>query len=172
MLEYDGISELWKAAPKRLADARELLQAPTREMKRSDQSIRHLRGAVYLSGYAVECILKVYIIEQTDASCRGSGKRVQTWSDVLSIRQERGQTPDLSGRRSHNLLLLYQATDLSQYVSQGSSIYATWNTCFKSWRVSLRYNPNHMDDPEMALQIVDALEAAYNWVRNRTRHQG
>ena len=61
MADYDGISQYWKAAARRLQDAQELLQPPTINADEQGAETRHLRAAVYLAGYAVECILKVYI---------------------------------------------------------------------------------------------------------------
>jgi hypothetical protein len=171
-VEHDGISELWKVAPKRLADARELLEPRSLEAERSDRATRHLRGAVYLAGYAVECILKVYIIERTDAHLRTPGRRVQKWSEALATREAVGERPDLRGARSHNLFLLFGATDLSQHMSASDGIYETWTRCFKHWNASLRYNPRPIADPDEALRTVDALDTAFRWVKARTWHRG
>ena len=165
-LEYDGISELLKAAPKRLADARELLETPTRNPQGSDAATRHLRAAVYLAGYALECALKVYIIDRTDARLRRRGNRVQGWSEALRQRELAGDEPDLSGSRSHSLELLFRATDLSNMTPPGSEIHGVWVRCMKNWRPSLRYAPDHMRDRDEARATVDALEEAYKWVRN------
>lgn len=170
-MEYDGVSELWKAAPKRLADARELLETPTRNPQGSDAAIRHLRGAVYLAGYAVECVLKVYIIERVDARLQRKGTRVQGWSEALRQRELAGDEPDLRGSWSHSFDRLFRATDLSRWAPPGSDIYQTWSTCMKGWKPALRYAPDHMSAPEEACEIVDALEEAYNWVKQRTRRR-
>ena len=63
MPEHDGISEYLKAGLHRLRDAEELLQEPSIILKESGADTRHLRGAVYLAGYAVECVLKAYLIQ-------------------------------------------------------------------------------------------------------------
>src|SRR4051794_32059413 len=60
----DRLSDFVKSAPRRLKDAEELIEHPTADPQRSDADRRHLRGAMYLAGYAVECLLKAYLIEQ------------------------------------------------------------------------------------------------------------
>jgi hypothetical protein len=45
-----------------------LLQPPSIDPNAQGADTRHLRGAVYLAGYAVECILKVYIISRVSAA--------------------------------------------------------------------------------------------------------
>lgn len=64
MPDFDNISDLVKSGPRRLQDAEELMQPPTHDRQRSDAQTRHLRGAMYLSGYGVECLLKAYLVEQ------------------------------------------------------------------------------------------------------------
>ena len=61
MAFYDTIKDYRAAANQRLGDARELMETPTRDSERSDAEQRHLRGAMYLAGYAVECLLKAYL---------------------------------------------------------------------------------------------------------------
>ena len=67
MAEFDGVSEYLKAAGQRLQDAQQLLQPPTLLTNRSDAATRHARGAMYLAGYAIEFILKVYILRSFNA---------------------------------------------------------------------------------------------------------
>ena len=56
----DTIQDYRRSATRRLEDAKELLEPPTLDPQRSDADRRHLRGAMYLAGYAVECLVKAY----------------------------------------------------------------------------------------------------------------
>jgi hypothetical protein len=63
MWQFDGKTDYIKAARMRLADAYELLEHPSSpdppEADRlPDPGVRHLRGALYLAGYAIEFALK------------------------------------------------------------------------------------------------------------------
>jgi len=166
MLEYDGISELLKAAPKRLDDARELLDEPRRaEIRhRGDASYRHLVGAVYLAGYAVECVLKAHIIEMADGQACKRGARVQRWSEALAHRLERGDVPDLGGRRSHNIELLLQATGIGDELQTDVKASACLAICAKRWRPALRYCPRHPFTREQAEDTVSAAERLHAWL--------
>ncbi|NSW57462.1 MAG: hypothetical protein HPY44_15750 [Armatimonadetes bacterium] len=164
MLEYDGISELIKAAPRRLSDARELLEQPAWEPNRSDANYRHLVAAVYLAGYAVECLLKAYIIDRTDAVRK---TKTQTWSQVLEYRKKSGKGPDLSGARSHDLELLLRACDLPHRMQNDLDLRAAWGKCVKRWRPSLRYRPDPITDHGYATDTVDAIETVYEWLKTQ-----
>lgn len=86
MLEFDSIGDYVKAGPRRLADAKELLEQPTLEPDAPDAAHRHLRGAVYLAGYAVECALKAYIISRAPPA--------QRFLEAIERRRQEGE-PDL-----------------------------------------------------------------------------
>jgi hypothetical protein len=64
-------SDYVKSAARRLKDAEELLQPPNADPQRSDADRRDLRGAMYLAGYAVESLLKAYLIEHVTKLLRG-----------------------------------------------------------------------------------------------------
>ena len=63
----DTIQDYRHSAARRLEDARELLEPPTLDPQRSDADRRHLRGAMCLAGYAVECLVKAYFIQHRNA---------------------------------------------------------------------------------------------------------
>ncbi len=63
----DTIQDYRRSATRRLEDARELLEPPTLDAQRSDAGRRHLRGAMYLAGYAAECLVKAYLIQHMNA---------------------------------------------------------------------------------------------------------
>ena len=76
----DRLSDFVKSGPRRLKDANELMEMPTADAQRSDAKNRHLRGAMYLAGYAIECLLKAYLIEQEDCqSLADAQDRIVEW---------------------------------------------------------------------------------------------
>ena len=163
MLQYDGISELVKAAPKRLDDAWELLEQPTWQPNRSDVGYRHLCAAQYLAGYAVECGLKAVIIERTEWERK---QRTKTWTEVLFYRQTQGLQPDLSGARSHNLQLLLTESGLSDALDHYPEMRQKWGICC-TWNPALRYRPEPMTDRNRAEAMVQACQDVYEWLRSQ-----
>ena len=91
MAEHEGIGELAKAAAVRLADAKCLLN--------SGRTGR-FRGAMYLAGYAVECSLKVVLIER--AQSRTLTQATQHYR-ILDP-----SFPSLTTARAHDLGLLFE----------------------------------------------------------------
>ena len=162
-MEYDGHSELLKAAPKRLADAWELIEKPTREPQRSDAAYRHLCGAYYLAGYAVECVLKTYIILLLNER---EAKHIARWLDVINHFGESGSSVDLTGRHSHDLGRLLMVAELAPAVDSDPHMKATWGRCIK-WDYSARYRPDYMLDRERVGAFVEACESVYHWLRSR-----
>jgi len=160
MLQYDGVSELAKAAPKRLADAWELLEQPTRNPDGSDASYRHLCAAQYLAGYAVECALKVYIIRVAGAR---SGQEIASWSALLEGRRDRGDRPSLDGSSSHNLSLLLTASRLDPMLDANPDMKVAWALCCK-WSPSLRYCPRPVLRRTEAAAMVQACTDIHRWL--------
>lgn len=72
MPTQDRISDFVKSGPHRLQNAEELMELPTRAAQGSDAGQRHLRAAMYLAGYAVECMLKAYLSEQEECQALGA----------------------------------------------------------------------------------------------------
>jgi hypothetical protein len=165
ILEYDHITELLKAASKRMDDALELLESPSRERNRSDATFRHLCGAQYLAGYAVECALKSYIIYQM--SIRGA-ERVQRWSKVLDARQTAGAKPDLSGSRSHSLPLLLAVADLETIIASDADLRRAWGACSR-WTPALRYKPTPLTNRRETTEMVESCRKIERWLRTRLR---
>jgi len=70
---------------------------------------RHLRAAVYLAGYAIECILKVYIISRVAGAVSLAG--------AIEDRRAMGeQIPNILGAEGHRLTILLSLTDLETYL--------------------------------------------------------
>jgi hypothetical protein len=162
-VKYDGHSELLKAAPKRLRDAQELLEAPTREPHTSDAAYRHLCAAEYLAGYAVECVLKTYIILLIGER---SSEHVARWSEAVKHLDGHGTGQDLGGKHGHNLLLLLNASGLGPALEQDPSAYEAWARCAK-WDYNIRYQPRPLADRARVDEFVGACSTVYHWVRAR-----
>ena len=162
-MKYDGHSELLNAAPKRLKDAQELLQEPSLDPDRSDAEYRHLTGAYYLAGYAVECALKAYIIMLMDA--RGA-LSVTRWSEAITLAADSHVAPDLSGARGHNLERLLRAARLEGEVASDVDMQQNWGICRK-WDYNERYRPAYMVNRQSVCEFVDACDASYRWIRSR-----
>lgn len=164
-LENDHQATLWKAALRRLEDAWELLEPPTRLSERSDKLTRHLAAAEYLAGYSVECLLKVRLIQRTVGT---AGKPVQRWREVIAFREMMRLEPDLSGSRSHQIDRLVVASELEPELDEHTK--RIFGTVYK-WRPSLRYRAIPQGDlsrqRQRVLSVVSACQAACDWLRSR-----
>ena len=154
MAEYDGISQYRKSAVRRLRDAEELLQPPTLASEEQGAQTRHLRAAVYLAGYAVERILKVYIIAQTASAT--------SLAEAVEVRRNAGeQIPNLLGAEGHRLTVLLSLTDLEERI-EGEERKKDWSLCVK-WKSTWRYDPVP-PEATFALEFVAATKRIYCWI--------
>lgn len=62
MPEFDGLTTFRISGFHRLRDAEHLLTPPLVQTGEHGVTTRHLRGAMYLCGYGIECLLKAYLI--------------------------------------------------------------------------------------------------------------
>ena len=161
-MEYDGLTDFIKAGRRHLADARELLEMPTYRPSAPDAGHRHLRAAIYLAGYAVECALKAYIISRT--------ARCSSWREVLAYRSETGAAaPGLRGAESHNLRRLAAVAGLLSGLQADPPLRDQWMACRK-WDVNWRYHPQHFAGRSDARDMVDAAVMIHDWVEDRRRY--
>jgi HEPN domain-containing protein len=104
-------------------------------------------GAVYLAGYAVECILKALIL----SSCTASDRK-----DVLGT---------FRGQRAHEIEWLRQ-----QYTERGHAAIpaeiARLLTRVNSWSTDLRYSPR-MTKTREARAFLDATSRVLEWADGR-----
>lgn len=154
MAEYDSISQYRKAAARRLKDAQELSQPPSIDTSMQGADTRHLRGAVYLAGYAVECILKVYIISRVAAT--------SSLAEAIEKRRNAGEEiPNILGAEGHKLLTLLSLTDLEARFGNEERK-KDWSLCVK-WKSTWRYDPEPPKTAD-ALELVAAVDRIYHWV--------
>ncbi len=158
MPDFDNIDDLVKSGPRRLQDAEELMQFPTHNAQRSDAPTRHLRGAMYLAGYGVECLLKAYIIEQegcrtlTEAQNKINERRKREGAELLR---------DIAGSAAgHSIDYLLRLTDLSDKYEFDIRLWGR----LAQWKSFWRYDPNPATRQEAEVFLTDIL-AAINWLK-------
>ena len=153
----DTIQDYTRSAFRRLEDARELLETPTFDSQRSDAGRRHGRGAMYLAGYAAECLLKAYLIQHMNA---------QTLSAAVSAlneqRERRGLEPVENIARTaagHKIMYLLQVTNLPQYPDYDQK---AWSRVGQ-WRSSWRYETDNVSH-SVASEFVDDIQIIVDWL--------
>ena len=158
MADFDGREHYHEAAFRNLSDARELLQLPTSSPNASGALTRHLRGAVYLAGYAAECALKEYIISREPVA--------ESLSGVVRRRRARNEsTPDLISAAGHNLAILLTFSGLESELDLDQARKKDWALCLR-WKSTWRYAPR-LRDVEFAREFVGAVERIHQWVGRR-----
>ena len=158
MAEFDGITSYLKVGPRRLRDAAELLEHPTLEPNEAGAEQRHLRAAVYLAGYAVEVVLKAYIISKSPPA--------QSLGEAVTIRRARGlNVPDLLGAEGHRLDLLLSLTDLEEKIDNDRSLKKDWVICTK-WKSTWRYDPT-IPSMTFSREFTEAAQRIYRWVERQ-----
>ena len=162
--EFDSITEYVKVAPKRLADARELLEQPTWQSDAPDAVYRHLRAAIYLAGYVIECALKAYIISREPP--------LQRFFEVIKVRNARGENLDFSGSRGHSLLALCNATDLDTRMDDNDEIRGLWRMWLSAdWGPDWRYNPKDFTERAEARRRIEAADRLYRWIDSQRKKE-
>ncbi len=167
MWQFDGITDYIKAARLRLADAHELLQPPSAldvpgECDLPDSTVRHLRGALYLAGYAVECSLKAYILAQA--------RSAETFSQVMDRRSGDGEAGLANWRdKSHSLPFLWRVAGLETQVQDPDiDMKRDLPMCLK-WSPDWRYDPRPLTSRNEASRFYGAVGRVYRWVNEERR---
>ena len=148
------------AGPQRLSDATELLAPPSVNPEGRDADVRHLRAAMYLAGYAIECVLKAYIISRVPGTT--------TFTDALAQRPDCGlrRIRELRGSAGHNLIRLMEATDVETAMDQEDR--EAWGMC-ATWNPQWRYcgQPLSASERRTAEEFVQAAQRLWNLIRGR-----
>lgn len=156
-MRFDSLSDFRKAAWHRLRDAKELMVRPSLATNESGWDRRHLRGAMYLAGYTVECIVKAYLITMHSP--------LTTLRDVdAKLRSFDPSTPDLLSAAGHSVSVLVRYTDLDTCFSPSqmkaiSVLSSTWNS-------NMRYDPSQPLRVH-ATTVVNHASDIYDWVNAR-----
>jgi len=139
---YTGVSEQAKASLHRLDDAYALFNAG------------RWRGAMYMAGYAVECLLKTKLMQRY--SCR-------TLHDLEVELQRRGILPEPATVFTHQLELLLRLTQRFDQLRQHRMLwpqFALVNRWIPAWRYTadLANRQDATDFLEAVTQIMQWLE--------------
>ncbi len=157
MLFRDTVQEYRHSGARRLEDARELFEVPTFDPQRSDAERRHLRGAMYLAGYAVECLLKAYLIQLNEA---------QTLKAAVEAINQRRMQRGLAGIENiarsaagHKIEYLLQLTNLPQFPDFDRELWGRLAQWSSSWRYETDSVPRIR-----ATEFLDDVQASVNWL--------
>lgn len=140
---FSGVSEHGKAAKHRMGDALALFNAT------------RWRGAMYLAGYSLECLLKVKLMRMF--GCR----------NLLELEEELRSRGSLSTEATvftHQLRALLELTGRLDQLRQNQGEWRLWNLV-NQWVPAWRYTADlsNIDDSR---DFLEAVEAIYHWVEN------
>ena len=153
MPEFDGVTTFRKSGFRRLRDAIHLLTPPVTDIAEQGAETRHTRGAMYLCGYGVECMLKAYLIHH-HSPC-------QRLSDVLiELRKSDPEVRDICGVAGHDLPYLLKLTKLEEHMDNERK--RQMSLCAK-WRSNWRYNPQPAPYDD-AVAMVEAARLFAKWI--------
>ena len=140
-----GVSELSKASRHRLDDARALL------------TVVRWRGAMYLAGYAVECLLKTKLMRRY-----GCLNLEELEQELRQRRQLRRQTSIFT----HELVVLLNLLQGRDRLRQNVTLWQQFNLVNR-WAPAWRYSAD-LATKEDALDFVEAVEKIYHWINANT----
>ena len=141
--QFDGVSQQTKAGRERFKDAEELIAA------------ERWQGAMYMAGYAVECLLKSKLMRMY--GCR----HLRQLEDELMTR---GDLKSHESIYTHNLNVLLEITRSSDRLKQNSEICNTFNLVNR-WMPAWRYSTDEHDSQD-AEEFMDAVARLIQWINN------
>jgi len=140
---YTGISEQSKASTHRLDDARALLKAA------------RWRGAMYLSGYAIECLIKAKLMRNYD--CR----------NLFELEEELQRRHLLAGQATiftHHLELLLRLLPAVERLRQHRQLWPQFNLVNR-WLPAWRYT-SELGTRQDAEDFLEAVEPILDWIEH------
>ena len=138
---HNGIRDQASASRQRLEDARILLKAS------------RWRGAMYIAGYAVECLLKTKLMQIYDC------KNLRELDDVL---QRRFALPVGGTIFTHQLETLFKLTPSYHRLQQNQEILSAFNVVNR-WAPKWRYVSKQTTRDE-ATFFMNAVEKVMHWI--------
>jgi HEPN domain-containing protein len=138
---FYGVSEQAKAGRHRMDDARALLNAT------------RWRGAMYIAGYSLECVLKTKLMHKFN--CR----HLRELEDEL---QAKGILPAASTVFTHQLELLLRLTNAIDRLRQNKEQWQRFNMVNR-WVPAWRYAAD-LSNSEDAKDFVEAVEKLSHWI--------
>jgi hypothetical protein len=140
---FYGVSEQSKAGKHRMDDARALLNAV------------RWRGAMYMAGYSIECLLKTKLMRMYD--CR----HLRELEDEL---QRRGVLPAQASIFTHQLELLLRLAQGLERLRQSEEHWRLFNMVNR-WVPVWRYTADQ-SNPEDAADFLAAVGRISQWIEN------
>jgi HEPN domain-containing protein len=140
---HHGVSEQAKASQHRLDDARALSDAA------------RWRGAMYLAGYAVECLLKAKLMRMFD--CR----HLRELEEEL---QRRGAIAEHATVFTHALEVLLRLTRRMDHLRQDQAMWRLFNTVNR-WVPAWRYTSD-LSNREDAEDFLAAVDGIRHWIEH------
>lgn len=140
---FNGISEQGKAGKHRMDDAQVLLGAA------------RWRGAMYMAGYRVECLLKTKLMRKY--KCHN----LEELEEELHTRGLLAEHATIYTHQLHQLLRMTGAMDRMRENPANWQSFAIVNTWIPAWR----YNPDS-SNPDAAKDFLKAVEDVSQWVEN------
>lgn len=140
---YSGITEQSKASTHRLEDARALLNAG------------RWRGAMYMAGYAVECLLKTKLMRVY--GCR-------TLRELENELQRRGALAEHATIFTHQLELLLRLTQRLESLRQHRTLWPQFNLVNR-WLPAWRYTAD-LSNRRDSEDFLEAVVQIMNWIES------
>jgi hypothetical protein len=141
MAQDSGRSELKKAGRHRLDDARTLLR------------FSRWRGAMYLAGYSVECLLKTKLMRMFGCMTLGQLEDELTRRNLL---------PPAATVFTQQLFLLMHLTGRMNALRQNNPLWGDFNMV-NEWLPGWRYSANPASQGEAA-DFLAAVERVLHWI--------
>jgi HEPN domain-containing protein len=141
--QFAGISEQSKAGQHRRADADALFEK------------QRWRGAMYLAGYAIECLIKAKLMERFKQS---------NLEDLETEFKRRHVIPDRSSLFDHRIELYVGASGRLDALRSDNALWRSFNIANR-WIPSWRYNPD-LSNRADAEDFLFAVDAMLEWIRN------
>lgn len=142
-IQHHGISDQSRASQRRREDAQALLLAG------------RWRGAMYLGGYAVECLLKASLMRRFGCL---------TLSELDEELKARGLLAATSSAYTHQFELLLLASGQRDRLRRDAKLWATFNVV-NQWQPSWRYDPDSSNRKDAAEDFLEALDRILVWIR-------
>ena len=140
---HNGVSELAAASRQRLADAQALFNAS------------RWRGAMYMAGYAVECLLKTRLIHIYDC------KNLRELEDLL---RQRSMLPENRTVFTHQLEDLLRLTPGYNRLIRNREMLPLFNKV-NQWTPNWRYTSKSTHRRE-ATEFMISIESFMQWINN------
>jgi HEPN domain-containing protein len=143
--QASGVSELAKASIHRLEDARALVEAG------------RWMGAMYLAGYAVECLLKTKLMRRY---------RCRNLEELETKLRKRRRIAELSSLFTHSLMTLVDLLECRDRMRTHPDVWGNF-THVNQWKPAWRYWSNPATE-EDANDFLAATERVLRWIHANT----